>query len=280
MSAVVWAQGAFRAADEVRIGLSDRGFLLGDGVFDTFRIAAGAPRRLAAHLARLRATAETFGLALSFSNAEIEAAARGLAERNGLSDAAARLTLSRGEGPRGVAPPEPASPFIVMTMAARGAPPAWIDAGLSEVVRPASALTSRHKTLSYIENVEARRRAAAAGHGEALMCNERGELACATAANLFWISEGALVTPSLDCGVLPGVTRAWLLDNAGAAGLTAREGRFRPEALMAAEAAFVTNSVLGVVPLQRLSGVEGSAEFDPEHETVLALRGAEDAAQA
>src|SRR5690606_23249761 len=123
---------------------------------------------------------------------------------SGAVTGAGRLTLSRGQGPRGLVPPDQASPTIMLAVAPSPPPPESVSVLLSDVVRASAALSSRHKTLSYIDNVEARRRAAARGFGEALMLNEHGEIACASAANIFWFADDALCTPALECGVLAG----------------------------------------------------------------------------
>src|SRR5690606_12507149 len=126
---------------------------------------------------------------------------------------------------------------IMLAVAPSPPPPESVSVLLSDVVRASAALSSRHKTLSYIDNVEARRRAAARGFGEALMLNEHGEIACASAANIFWFDGDGLRTPALACGVLAGVTRARVMDFAAANGWTVREGRFALDVLGGAECA-------------------------------------------
>src|SRR5690606_24702623 len=202
-------------------------------------------------------------------------AARELAQKNGVTRGAGRLTVSRGPGQRGLPPPDPAQPFVTLTVAASPAPGHALRLMVSDVVRPSGALTSRHKTLSYIENVEARRRAANAGADEAIMLNGRGELACASAANLFWISGDELRTPALECGVLAGITRARVLMLAEEAGMATREGRWPPHALRRADAIFVTNSVQGVAPVASLAWDGAVLEFDVGHASLAALRAAE-----
>src|SRR5262249_46281750 len=126
----------------------------------------------------------------------------------------------------------------------------------SGVRRNEGSPASRLKTLNYLDNVLARAEAKGQGADEALMLNNRSELACAAVANLFWIAGGTLFTPALDCGVLEGVVRGEVLAAAGKLGLPAREVRAGREALDGAEAIFLTNSLIGVAPVASLDGAE------------------------
>ncbi len=272
----IWTNGDIAEDGAASVDIADRGFLLGDGVFDTFRVTGGAPVRLDAHLARLRAAAAAFAIPVPFADAAIDAAVRELAVGNSVSDGVGRLTLSRGAGPRGLLPPDPAEPFAMMAVAP--APPqtaAPLRLHVSDVVRPSGALTSRYKTLSYLDNVEARRRAAAAGFDEALLLNERGEAACACAANIFWLKGGVLHTPALECGVLDGITRAAVIRAARAMDIPVNEGRFPLHALTNARAIFLTSSLLGVRPVDSVTCAFGAVECDVEDETLAALKTAE-----
>jgi branched-chain amino acid aminotransferase/4-amino-4-deoxychorismate lyase len=123
-----------------------------------------------------------------------------------------------------------------------------------EIRRNEGSLASRCKTLAYLDNVLARAAARRAKADEALMLNNRGELACAAAANLFWLMGETLFTPALDCGVLDGVMRAQVLEAARGMGLERREVRCGPEVLVGVEALFLTNSLIGVAPVSALDG--------------------------
>jgi branched-chain amino acid aminotransferase/4-amino-4-deoxychorismate lyase len=124
----------------------------------------------------------------------------------------------------------------------------------SQVRRNEGSPASRLKTLAYLDNVLARAEAQAAGADEALMLNTRGDVACASAANLFWIADGRLYTPALDCGVLAGVMRGRVIAAAARFSAAVAEVRVGLDALAGAEAAFLTNSLIGVRPIQALDG--------------------------
>jgi branched-chain amino acid aminotransferase/4-amino-4-deoxychorismate lyase len=250
---------------------ADRGFTLGDGLFETLLWREGALRDLPAHLARLSEGCRSLGLPPPNPEAA-EAAMRKAVEAAGLEGAraAVRLTLTAGSGGRGLDRPSQLSPSMVASAAP--APPADGPARLqtSRIRRNEHSPVSRLKTLAYLDNVLARAEARAAGADEALMLNGAGEVACAAAANLFWIdAAGRLCTPALGCGVLAGVVRAKVLAAAPSLGFEPLEVREPRSALDAARAMFVTNSLIGVRPVGALDGV--AVALDPRMEHLAAL---------
>lgn len=240
------------------IPFEDRGLLLGDGLFETMLAQDGVLPHLAAHLDRMAAGCAA--LDLPFDRAAAEALCREAAPATGRF--AVRLTLTAGSGGRGLDRPEAPAPRLF----ARAAPVAPVATParliLARTRRNEGSPAARLKTLSYLDNVLARNEARAAGADEAAMLNNRGELACAAAANLFWIEDGRLFTPRLECGVLAGITRARLM-----AAHPVQEVAAGAEALDRAEAVFLTNSLIGVRPVSRL----GERVFEP-HGRVEALR--------
>ncbi|WP_184716812.1 aminotransferase class IV [Caulobacter sp.] len=236
----------------------DRGLLLGDGVFETMLAVDGALPHLAAHLDRMAAGCEA--LSLPFDRAEAERAVRAATPAEGCF--AIRLTLTAGSGGRGLDRPD--APVVRLFATAAASAPATTPATaiLAATRRNEGSPASRLKTLSYLDNVLARAEARAAGADEAVMLNNRGEVACAGAANLFWIADGRLFTPRLDCGVLAGITRARLM-----ALEAVEEVAAGPEVLARAQAVFLTNSLIGVRPLSRL----GEQTFEA-HPLVARLR--------
>ncbi|CAN7517105.1 aminotransferase class IV [Phenylobacterium sp. LjRoot225] len=233
----------------------DRGFTLGDGLFETVLAQDGALVRLEAHLDRLASGCATLGLPAPDPAEARRRMRQALAEAKLQgARAAVRLTLTAGSGGRGLDRPDGLRPRMIATAAA--APVAATPARLitAEVRRNDQSPATRLKTLSYLDNVLARAEARRSGADEAVMVNTRGELACAAAANLFWISEGRLFTPALECGALAGVTRARVLACAGELGVAVGETRAGPQALATAEAVFLTNALIGLRPVAALDG--------------------------
>jgi branched-chain amino acid aminotransferase/4-amino-4-deoxychorismate lyase len=168
--------------------------------------------------------------------------------------AAVRLTYTAGSGGRGLVRPQDPAPHLFATAAPSALPTAPARLALASVRRNASSPTAHHKTLAYLDNVMARREALAQGADEAVMCNTDGHLACAAAANLFWIEEGVFFTPDLACGVLPGLTRARVLAAARALDQAVQVVKIGPEALDKAQAIVLTNSLNGLWSVSHWQG--------------------------
>lgn len=242
---IVWLNDGLVATEAARIDPRDRGLLLGDGLFETVRVREGQPGLWRAHSARLTLGAAVLGLPLP--PVDLSQAIGAVAEANGLQDAAVRLTLTRGVGPRGVAPPEPCSPTLLITAAplalAQPKPVALCVA--RSTCRNERSPLSRLKTLNYLDAVIARREALARGFDDAVMLNTQARVAEATAANLFVRVDGRWATPPVGEGALPGVIRGELL----AAGF-AIEAPLVEADLLRADEMLLTNS-LGLTPVMR-----------------------------
>ena len=162
------------------------------------------------------------------------------------SRAAVRLTLTAGSGGRGLDRPQTMTPRLVATAATSPRPLEPARLMTAAVRRNDRSPASRLKTLSYLDNVLARAEARTAGADEALMLNTRDEVACAGAANLFWVRDGRLFTPALDCGVLAGIARGRVLAAARRLRIDCVEAHAAPTELEGAEAVFITNSLIGL----------------------------------
>ena len=235
------------------IPLDDRGLTLGDGLFETLLARDGVLVDLAAHLDRLAAGCLVLGLAPP-DRARAEALMREAVVAHGVAngEAAVRLTLTAGSGGRGVDRPAAPQGRLFATAARFQKPSGPVRLLTSQVRRNDGSPVSRLKTLAYLDNVLARREAQAAGADEALMLNTRGEVACASVANLFWIIDGRLHTPAGACGILAGVMRSRVIAAAATLSLPVMEGHYAPEALAAADAAFLTNSLIGLRAIRRI----------------------------
>jgi branched-chain amino acid aminotransferase len=269
----VWVDGRILAADAPVLTAFDRGFQLGDGIFETLRARGGRPTELAEHCARLRRSAA--GLAIPLGDdlevhlaAAIDAilAAEGLDGPDG--DASVRITVSRGSSfGRGLLPPDehPAPTTVVQAWRVVPPPASHLDQGLhlvpSSVRRDPENPLSALKTTSRADYVYARVEARTAGADDALFLTIDGYLSEATSANLFVVRATAgigeapeLATPSLACAILPGTTRDWILRWGGAAGLLPVEGLLTTRDLHEAGEAFLSSSVAGILPVTRFAG--------------------------
>jgi branched-chain amino acid aminotransferase len=271
----IWIDGVIEPAEALHLSAFDRGFQLGDGVFETLRARGGRPTELAEHLSRLRRSAQGLDIDLGGSlEADIEAGIAALLEAEGLGgpwgDASIRITASRGSiAGRGLLPAErPAPTVVIQAWPVPPTPADHLERGLHLVVSavrrdPASPLASL-KTTSRADYVYARLEGRRAGADDALFLTTDGRLSEATSANIFLVrgsagggaaaSSAELATPGLDCAILPGTTRSWILGWARAAGLAPVEGSLTPDDLATADEAFLCSSVAGILPVTRFEG--------------------------
>jgi len=251
----IWFNNTILDETEVHIDPRDRGLLLGDGLFETLLARFGNIAFLDAHIVRLAAGAKILGIPFPESISHLSVACEMLLEANNLADApraALRITLTRGSGPRGLLPPDNPRPTLMITAATSPTPAPSLTAVLTTPRRNALSPTSRLKALPYLDNLIAREEAHARGADEALMLDTSGHLACASVANIFLWEGERLVTPAEECGILPGVTRAAMLALAERQKIDVTEDMITPERLAQCNGAFLTNSLIGVMPLSRL----------------------------
>jgi branched-chain amino acid aminotransferase len=264
--------GAVRAADGAHLSVFDRGFQLGDGLFETLRARGGRTTELDEHCARLRRSAEGLAIELPADIDEVIAvgiadllAAEGLDGPDG--DASVRVTVSRGAWrSRGLLPPAAVhldATIVIQAWPVTPAPAGHLERGLSLVASavrrdPANPIVTL-KTTSRADYVFARIEARRAGAEDAVFMTMSGHLSEATTANIFLVRTAPdgvveLATPALGCAILPGTTRSWLLRWAASVGLRPVEGWLTPDELAAASEAFMSSSVAGVLPVTRFNG--------------------------
>jgi len=261
-----WLDGRLVTAEGPHLSVFDRGFQLGDGVFETLRARAGHPAELEAHVQRLGRSAD--GLAIQLPDDIGAAVGRGIAEllaAEGLdgptADASIRITVSRGAfHARGLLPTdETVVPTIAIQAWPVVPPPAeHLERGLrlvaSSVRRDPENPLSALKTTSRADYVYARLEARRAGADDAVFLTIDGFLSEATSANLFLLRGEELVTPDLGCAILPGTTRSWILGWGRRVGLAVLETWLTTRDLAEADEAFVCSSVAGILPVTAFEG--------------------------
>lgn len=243
----------------------DRGLLLGDGLFETLMAVEGRLLYAEAHYARLWQGCVAIDLpGPDFDAFQLACEASVRAAGLKATRAIVRLNLTAGSGGRGLARLD--QPDIRIWARAFPLGPTPLEVGLrpSTIRRNESSPTSRYKTLNYLDNIMARHEARRMGFDDALMCNSRGEICCASAANIFWWEDGRLLTPALDCGVLAGVTRSRVLELAPGLGIDVAEVHIPYDPARLAGGGFICNSVMGLVPLSRIGDttLPGLEAFD------------------
>ena len=235
------------------IPLDDRGFSLGHGLFETVLWARGQLAHWDAHVQRLERGCRALGLPAPDRAAFLAAATTAIAGAGTPARAAVRLSWSAGSGGRGLDMPDPLAPRLSVIVTAIEAVTGPVTLATARVRRNDRSPTSRLKTLSYLDNVLARAEARAVGAEEALMLNTVGEIACAAAANVFWVRHDVVFTPDLDCGVLDGIMRREVIAACHHLGLQVEEVYANPGRLAGAPM-FITNSLMGVRAVASLDG--------------------------
>jgi len=260
MGEIIHLNGRLLSAGEAGIDPSDQGFLYGAGLFETMRAYSGCIFLLDRHINRLLSSAQAIGVE-NIEAAKLDEACRSVVAANGLHNARVRLTVSRGKSklfPAAWGQPTvlaQAQPFMPP-------PPEKYRLGyrtkVSRVRRYSGSPLVRHKTTSYLECLLARTQVEAESYDEAMFLNERGNLAEGSTSNLFLVSSNeTLRTPPLGAGLLPGITRQFVLEIAGKLGMEAVEKDICPEGLVDFHEAFVTSSLIEIMPLASITDENG-----------------------
>ena len=272
--AEVWINGEFIEESTATVSIRDAGLLHGAGVFTTMRAYGGQVFRLTQHLRRLRASCEALFIPLQYPDDKLHAAARELLERNGLGDARLRLTVTRGTVAQDPLHGMRVEPNVFLTAAELEPYPAeYYQTGLTAIVLDEQKLNpydlqAGHKTLNYFSRLSALREANRRGAGEALWFNVHNYLQSGSISNVFLVEEGKLVTPPTAdelrdpaiaddvpyprSAVLPGITRATVIELAGTEGIEVQAAAVDINRLLGAQELFLTNSIMGVMPVCRI----------------------------
>lgn len=252
-----------RKADAL-ISVFDHGFLYGDGVYETLRSYGSHIFLMREHLRRLYRSADLIGLTIPLEEAAWPPILAEAMQRNNVGqpgrDAYLRITISRGSGDIGLDPALCNVPTIVVLAKPLSRPAehlymTGVDLVTATIRRNhPSALSPQIKSLNFLNNILAKRDAIKAKAFDAIMLNPAGELAECTTSNLFLVRHGRLLTPSIDCGILDGLTRDLVLELARRNSIESEEGRFLPGVLREAEEGFITNTSSEILPVRSIDG--------------------------
>ncbi len=248
IATAAWVDGALVEPNRAVVSAFDHGLTVGDGVFETLRVAGGVPFALRRHLDRLATSASVLGLTLP-ARGVLEGAVAEVVAAAGLAEARLRLTVTGGPAPLGSGRGT-AGPTVVVAVAALEPLPPSAGVAVVPWARNERSAVCGAKTTSYAENVVALAHARRSGAGEAIFANTRGELCEGTGSNIVIGVGGRLVTPPLSSGCLAGVTRALVLTCADVAEATLSIG-----ALAEADEAFLTSTTRDVQPIATVDGL-------------------------
>jgi len=236
--------------ERVRDALPLRTLFYGEGVFETFRFRSGMPVFFDRHIERMRKGAELLSIPLPEANSITDAVLSAVSE-SGLSDMYVKVCLVSAGNSLFYKNADKTRTIVIIKKYEVVNGPA--KASVCSFSRNSKSPLVRIKSLNYLENILARREAMDSGFDEALFLNERDEITEGSASNIFWVSDGTLFTPSLGCGVLPGIIRGVLMEQASDMGLQVEEGGFTITDLAESDFAFFTNSLAGVRELAKIN---------------------------
>lgn len=255
----VYLNGSVVPIAEAHVSVLDHGFLYGAGLFETMRFSGGQTMFWQEHVDRLRESADLLGIPIPWSDRELEQGIAETVRANDLEQAYVRLTVSRGVGALGPSGKTCAAPTLVIYVKELVLPSSHVyETGRNllvlETVRSTPETPLRVKSLNYMNSLLAYRELEQRGGAEGIQLTPEGYVAEGAVSNLFFVVDGELWTPSLDTGILPGITRAWAIKVARHMGIPVREKRFTLAEIAEASEAFTTSSLVGVLPAVSLEG--------------------------
>ena len=254
MERLVYINGEIVSWDKASVSVFDRGLLYGYGLFETMRSYNGRVFYLDRHVARLMNSAGVLGIRDALGPQKLETGVLRTLKANGLDDARIRLTVTAGEGGRSLSLPPSRSLTTIITVEELVLPsPEIYSKGLRTSVvgirRNSKSPMCYLKTLGYLENMLTHAEAVAAGSDEAILLNDEGYVAECSASNIFIVEAGSVVTPPIEAGVLPGITRGVVIELAIKLGIKLEQEAVSVERLLSAEEVFITNSVIEIMPI-------------------------------
>lgn len=270
----VWLNGELTDESTAAIGVRDTGLLHGAGIFTTMRSFNGRVFRLAQHLKRIRESSQILFIPLTQKDSAIEEAVATLLAKNELADARLRLTVTRGQVTQDPTHGPHLRPNVLLTAAPiEPYPDEFYQKGMTAVLLDEQKLNpydiqAGHKTLDYFSRLAALREANRRGAGEAFWFNVHNYLQSGSISNVFIVKAGVIRTPPTNeelrdatvrertaypkSNVLPGVIRGAIIEFAQAAGIPVELGSIEVSQLLDADEVFITNSIMGVMPICRL----------------------------
>ncbi|MBM4054392.1 MAG: aminodeoxychorismate lyase [Planctomycetes bacterium] len=259
MPDVIFLNNTIVETSKASLSAFDRGFLYGDGLFETIRAYNKKPFTLEDHIARLSNSAQFLSIPFRYTCDQIRQIIAQLLEKNCLSDAYIRMTLSRGGNAEGFIPFQISEPtFVIHAKPLVPYPAILYTTGVklitSKIQKSTTCPISRHKTLNYLTNYLIKKEALAAGVHDALVLNTEGNVTECSVSNIFFVKDKAVVTPCLEANILPGVTRRIVITLCRENGIHLTEKLFGLDEIVMADEVFITNSLMEIMPVTAIDG--------------------------
>lgn len=265
-----WKDGKLYQAEELTVSAYDHGFLYGLGFFETFRTYNGNVFLWDEHWSRLSSALEDYHMTMPYDKKIMLEVVDTLTKANNMEDGYFRLNISAGIHDIGLKPTHYDKPTVILFRKAlhvgsRGAEKSavWLD-----TVRNSPESLIRHKSHHYANNVQARFEVKSLASLEGFFLTSEGFIAEGITSNIFWVTDGVLYTPSLQTGILAGITREWVIQNSQ---LPVQEGLYVRDMLEAADEVFVTNAIQELVPVKSIEDKQFLGNKGPVYATLHEL---------
>ena len=277
MAATVNVNGRMFDQEHATVSVFDHGFLYGEGVYETLRTYNGQPFLFDRHMRRLRRSAEMLALNIPLTNEQIQTRfTETMAAASLPGEAYIRILVTRGVGELTYDPAACPDPSIVVIVKPHVMPAAeaftrGVRVSLVPVMRNhPSSVNPLIKSNNLLNNALAMQHAVRQGAFEGVMRNYRGELAELTQSNLFVVKRGVALTPPVEAGLLPGITREFLFEVGAEHGIAVQESVMRDDDLIGADEAFLTSTTRELVPIVEVDGrLIGSGAPGPVTQALL-----------
>ena len=241
----IWINNKIVEAGDAKISIFDRGFLYGDGLFETMRSYGGKIFKIDEHLSRLFDSSKALNINIPYSKRKLREASYNSIKRNALKDAYIRITVTGSEN------------VIILIKEFSGRPRKnYIDgtsATVSKITLNEHSPLAGKKTLNFLNYLLAKEDARHSGYDEAILLNTKGNVAEGATSNIFLVKNGKLLTPSLNDGILPGITRRTVIGLAKKLKIAVAEKHISRKELMSADEVFLTNSLAELLPVIKIN---------------------------
>ena len=240
---IAYFKKKFIPLNKAKIPITNRGFMYGDGVFETMRAYNGVVFCLEKHIERLFKSLKALHIRLPIAKTKIRKIIYQLLHKNRLKNAYIKIIVTRE------------STIAIYVLPHKGIPEKTYKTGIKAIISD-SRLNEKsglagHKTLNYLHNMLCRHEAEKKGTREAILLNTKGFVSEAASSNIFIVKGRKLMTPPLECGCLPGITRHEVIRLAKKL-LNVSESRIRTHTLESADEVFLTNSLAEIMPIVKI----------------------------
>jgi len=256
---LVFLNGQIIKEEDAKISISDLSYKFGYGLFETVKCEQGIPIFFESHYKRLTHSAKELGMAFPIEQEEVRNWIKSVLSANKLTQARIKIIISKRIEDK----------FNVLVMVSPLEKPPGSYSVLSyKLSRDSKSVSFRHKTTSRADSYVAYKKAMESGFNDALYINEKNELIECTRANVFLVMEDKIITPLLESGILSGVTREKVFEIAKRENITVEEKNVHSLYLNKAKGIFITNAIIGLMPVSRVKFEEKEYNFSTDPKTI------------